>query len=316
MQLPIPGSWPIICACVFAVIFLIFIIVRSCIAAYNSTMRKKFHDTYGIEVNASIKVRKQPKGSRQNNHYELAFPHWQFPNKDKSRDKRRSSNSLVWEVCLLFVDDFKLSTERPEAIGWLVKNLRRKGVQIKQSDKERRQTAAARREIARFKNLNTAKDIYEALASDAYEFESFCARILQTQGYRQVKTTPRTGDGGWDIEFFDSSNRSGIAECKCYEPTHKVGRPALNKLKGANSIKKADRLLFFTTSSFSQKAMDFARYSGIELIDGPKLATWAKPLLKEIQASETDHRKYEWPTWDDFAPCFPPDCPPSREFFE
>lgn len=280
-------------------------------------MRKKFYKAYKIKVNTSVRVRKRPRNSQQINYYELAFPHWQFRNKDRTRDKRRSSNPLIWETCLLFVGDFKLLTERPEIIGWLVKNLRRKGVQIKPDSLESRQTAAARREIARFKNLNTAKDIYEAFSSDPYGFESFCANILRTKGCHQVSTTSKTGDGGWDVEFFDSSNRSGIAECKCYDPSKStVGRPALQKLKGANSTKKADRLLFFTTSSFSQHAKEFAQQNDIELIDGPKLATWAKPLLREMQIVEKSQPEYEWPTLKDFAPRFPPDYPPSRNFFE
>lgn len=303
----------IICVIVLVAIGVIALAIRIAIAAYNSAMREKFHNTYGILVNKNVRVRKRKPDSARDNYYSLSFPTWEFPNKNGSRDKRRANNCIVWGTCLLYIDTFVLSTPRPEIIGWLVRTLRRKGAQISASTMEETQTATARREETRLCNLSTARSIYESL--EDYEFEEFCARVLKAHGYH-AKTTKRTGDGGWDIEFIGPSNVRGIAECKRYNPSHKVGRPELNKLKGANSVKKADRLLFFTTSSFAKPACEFARSSGIELIDGQRLAVMARPLIAEAHTKARSSCAYEWPQYQDFLPFFPPDFPPSSEFFK
>ena len=62
-----------------------------------------------------------------------------------------------------------------------------------------------------------------------------------------------------------------IVECKCYSINHKVGRPSIQKLVGANNIVSADRMVFVTTSDFSSAAIDYAKETGVELINGHKL---------------------------------------------
>ena len=104
------------------------------------------------------------------------------------------------------------------------------------------------------------------------------AKLQQTYGNtaRNVnikniaKLTPPTNDGGYDISLTRGGEKT-IVECKCYSIGHKVGRPNIQKLVGANNVVLADKMIFITTSDFSGAAISYAEEVEVKLINGNKL---------------------------------------------
>ena len=84
------------------------------------------------------------------------------------------------------------------------------------------------------------------------------------------RVTPPANDGGYDI-LLSRDGETAIMECKCYAANHKIGRPALQKLVGANSSMRASQMWFVTTSSFSAPAAAYGKEQGIQMIDGKRL---------------------------------------------
>lgn len=82
--------------------------------------------------------------------------------------------------------------------------------------------------------------------------------------------TPPARDGGYDLLLTRGDER-WIVECKCYARHVRVGRPALQKLVGANNIVGADYLVFVTTSDYTADAVAFARQLGMVLVNGDDL---------------------------------------------
>lgn len=121
------------------------------------------------------------------------------------------------------------------------------------------------------------------------------------------KVTPKSNDGGYDI-FLSRGRLTAIAECKCYTLDHKIGRPAIQKLVGANMIKQASKMLFITTSSFSAPAESYAVETGVELVDGRRLlALVEKHLDRPAREQDRDPEQEYWLTREDLRKYIPSD---------
>lgn len=101
------------------------------------------------------------------------------------------------------------------------------------------------------------------------DFEGLCSELFESLGYI-AKLTPPTNDGGYDILLTRGGEKT-IVECKCYSIGHKVGRPNIQKLVGANNVVLADKMIFITTSDFSGAAISYAEEVEVKLINGNKL---------------------------------------------
>lgn len=124
------------------------------------------------------------------------------------------------------------------------------------------------------KKYNTIfkKSILKQLSSiDPEEFEVFCKKLLIEYGFKNVKVTRKTKDGGIDGY---GELKIGIAtmvvafECKRWSNT--VGRPKVSQFRG-DIQGKYQQGIFFTTSKFSKEAKDSSLQIGavpIILIDG------------------------------------------------
>ncbi len=111
-------------------------------------------------------------------------------------------------------------------------------------------------------------------------------------GY-EYEVTPPTNDGGYDI-LLRKNGKSIIVECKCYSPDKNIGRPSIQKLVGANQIVQADRMLFITTSDFSQAAVEYAETTGVELInDYGLLEIMRKQGFLKKKYEDVDNRECE-----------------------
>ena len=139
-------------------------------------------------------------------------------------------------------------------------------------------------------------------------FEEYCAQLYRAQGYKAVVTS-RTGDGGFDIILYEGTVLSALVECKCFSQSHKVGRPHLQKLYGANVAYRAKKLIFITTSDFSAEAKEYARSPGVnmELVNGAKLLEMAGKAASTREAASLVMLD-DWKlTREDLIGRYPPD---------
>lgn len=99
-----------------------------------------------------------------------------------------------------------------------------------------------------------------------HEFETFCARVLNAHGY-QVMTTRKTNDGGKDLVGINDRNEQVFGEVKQYTKSNKIGRPYLQKLKGAMIDSNVQQGIFITTSDFTKEALTYAKRNNIKCIN-------------------------------------------------
>lgn len=106
---------------------------------------------------------------------------------------------------------------------------------------------------------------------DPIEFEHFCRKLLMVYGFKNVKVTQRTKDGGIDGY---GELKIGLAtmqvafECKRWSAT--VGRPKISQFRG-DIQGRFQQGIFFATSRFSKEAKDVSFQAGavpIILVDG------------------------------------------------
>lgn len=104
-------------------------------------------------------------------------------------------------------------------------------------------------------------------------FEEEIARLLRTQGYRDVRRVGGPGDLGADLLCRDRRGRTVVVQCKRYAPGRRVGSADVQSFIGMVTVHhRAERGLFVTTAEFTQPAIELARRHGIDLLDGAALA--------------------------------------------
>lgn len=133
------------------------------------------------------------------------------------------------------------------------------------------------------RSATSVANIVAQFRSQPTDFEPFCADVFRNLGW-SAEVTPPVRDGGFDLKLYDSQGVSFIAECKCYEPTHRVGRPIIQKLQGANTTVGAQGMMVITTSGFSRDAVTYANQAGVQLIDGDMLVRLCAQAFGESDA--------------------------------
>jgi restriction system protein len=107
---------------------------------------------------------------------------------------------------------------------------------------------------------------------DPFSFEEFCKRLLHVYGFKNLKVTSKTKDGGIDGH---GDLKIGLVymkvafECKRWTKSA-IGRPKINQFRG-DIQGKYQQGIFFTTSKFSNDAKSVSFQNGavpIVLIDG------------------------------------------------
>jgi restriction system protein len=89
-----------------------------------------------------------------------------------------------------------------------------------------------------------------------------------------VTVTGKTGDGGVDLELFDSSPITGgriVVQCKRYQPDNTVGVATVRELFGVVGSENAMKGVLVTTSTFTSGAREFADGKPLEPVDGYEL---------------------------------------------
>lgn len=110
----------------------------------------------------------------------------------------------------------------------------------------------------------------DLLKMDPYQFEHFCASLLEEQGFEQIRVTRKSNDRGVDIIAFLSGERY-VVQCKRYKDT--VGSPEMQGFIGAMKNAGAEKGIYMTTGTFTREAELMARVNGVDLFDKFKLAS-------------------------------------------
>lgn len=265
--------------------YITFLAIRG---LYRSHMRKKFYRREGIELpsNVLVKVNRDDYDPM----IELHFPHWTHSNKNGTRDKRFSSNPIVLPDSTVISSRWILRSNSPINATRAACFLRRKGESIPFCEIERNAYLEENHSREIHRRATSLKSFISRFSSP-FEFESYCAELLNKNGWI-AKTTRATADGGFDIEGVDPQGRKFIAECKLFTKS-KASRPAIQKLVGAAQLEKADRMLFFSPSGFSAEAEQFASAVGCELLDFSGIANMHNDSLNVPAHSTFDINDFE-----------------------
>jgi len=100
-------------------------------------------------------------------------------------------------------------------------------------------------------------------------YEEICKEFLTTKenGKYKVDVTKTGADGGIDLRITDKKEKLvGVGQCKAYNS--KITVEKIRELYGIMASEKAEQGYFFTTSSFTNDCIEFAKEKKIELIDG------------------------------------------------
>ena len=236
---------------------------------FDSVIKINFSKSYGTgKLPRFIKVRKE-SNEKGKNYYYLNYPYWSVSKKDGTADRRVKKNAIIWEKSNLYVDNYLVFSKRPYDLVEVVRRLRSQGVKIDLCKEEKKKRAELLKKKEAFAHNNDIQKIIDYYSEKPTNFEGLCSELFESLGYA-AKQTPPTNDGGYDILLSKGAEKT-IVECKCYSIEHRVGRPSIQKLVGANNIVLANKMLFITTSDFSVAAISYAEEVGVELINGNKL---------------------------------------------
>lgn len=101
------------------------------------------------------------------------------------------------------------------------------------------------------------------------DFEHYVANVYKKLGYK-TEVTPPSNDGGKDIIMFKAGQKY-IVEVKLYNHHNWINREQMQKLHSV-TIDENAKGIFVTTSSFKKTAIEWAKKSNIDLVDGQELA--------------------------------------------
>ena len=268
-------------------------------------IRHRFETQYNLKLHTwEIRICARRKSIIQAQ-YQLKYPYWQYSKRDGTADLRRRQNFIIWQKSTLAVDNYLVTSKRQYHIVTVVEELRHNGIYIQPCKEESDKYDKLKSQKLVYVNSHSIQDIVDQFSECPTEFENFCANLFQKMGYATM-VTPPTNDGGYDI-WLERDEKTAIVECKCYCETHSVGRPVIQKLVGANSVKGADSMFLITTSNFSAGAIQYAQEVGVELINGSHLLVLLKQYgLVDKKDAPIYPSEWQW-TVADMKPYVPAD---------
>lgn len=105
---------------------------------------------------------------------------------------------------------------------------------------------------------------------DGAEFEHFCADLLRINGYTNVRVIAGSGDQSIDI-LADKDDMKWAFQCKRWGQENHVGNDVVQKTFAGKAFYHCDIAAVITTSTFTRKAEEYARETGILLWGQDKL---------------------------------------------
>ena len=129
--------------------------------------------------------------------------------------------------------------------------------------------------------IKRSRDEDEQIFEDmeGQEFESYCAELLEAEGFENVETTPGSHDYGVDI----IADRDGITyaiQCKCYSDS--IGIKAVQEAYAGRDYYGCMVGVVMTNQNFTKSAREFADKLNILLWDGD----YVMKLIHEVAIPE------------------------------
>jgi len=203
---------------------------------------------------------------------------------------------LVWTwVRLVVIPKRKAEEERKQHLQQRLaeqeEERRREARKREEQEEERRRRAQQWAEEQRKKQereeQERAEQIEALLQRDTFrdsvdymsgtEFENFMANVFSKKGY-PVQLTPGSGDQGVDL-LLNIDERRVAVQLKRY--TAPVGNAAVQQALAGMIHYKAKEAWVITTSTFTKKARELAKSTGVRLIDHNELEDWLSDLREE-----------------------------------
>ena len=120
--------------------------------------------------------------------------------------------------------------------------------------------------IHEIKQLTSEHIDYDSMSG--YEFEYFCAKLLERNNFKNVEITQSSGDHGIDI-LAEKDDISYAIQCKCYSSN--VGNASVQQAHTGKTIYHKDIAVVLTNQYFTQQAINEANILGVKLWDRDKL---------------------------------------------
>lgn len=135
-----------------------------------------------------------------------------------------------------------------------------------------------------FQQHNINKSIINIDNMSGHEFEMFCAKVLQMNGFYDINVTKASGDQGVDVIALKNNIRCAV-QCKRYSSN--VGNKAVQEVIAGMQYYNCPIGIVMTNSYFTQSAKDLANRAEIILWDRDflcKYMTPQQPTSPELQA--------------------------------
>ena len=120
------------------------------------------------------------------------------------------------------------------------------------------------------------------------KFEQYCAELLYAVGYRNIQTTPASGDNGLDVIASANGKTYGI-QCKRFSSS--VGVKAVQEAFAGALYYNCDVAVVMTNSHFTKAAINMADNIGVELWDRDYIEGLKKQIVNRSSAGHSHVEK-------------------------
>lgn len=154
--------------------------------------------------------------------------------------------------------DSQLHREHEEYVKSLGENLNTKTIKTKNNSSHSYlgEKATSKKKAIDFDNM------------DGHEFEAFCAKLLEKNGFDDVTVTQGSGDQGIDILAYRDDIKYGF-QCKCYSSP--IGNHAVQEVFAGKSYYQCHIGIVLTNNYFTNAAKELAKRNQIVLWNRDKL---------------------------------------------
>lgn len=120
----------------------------------------------------------------------------------------------------------------------------------------------------------------DAMSTDGFQFEHYCAELLKKTGFSDAKVTQGSGDYGIDI-LAEKEGVSYAIQCKCY--SNPVGNKSVQEAYSGKEFYKSMVAVVLTNSTFTYAAKETAKQTRVLLWDREKLKELILLATKDVQ---------------------------------
>lgn len=123
----------------------------------------------------------------------------------------------------------------------------------------------------------------DSVSTSGVYFENIACRLLESNGFENIRNTPASGDYGIDI-LAEKDGISYAIQCKCY--SNNIGNKAVQEAFSGKQFYNCMVAVVFTNSHFTKSAIETAKATNVLLWDREKLIQMINAInendLKEL----------------------------------